>query len=294
MLPTPIAPERSPELSADYETIAAVIEFIQSQRHQQPNLAAIAAHMHLSEGHLQKLFSRWAGVSPKRFLQLLTVEDAKRRLAASRSLLDVSLATGLSSPSRLHDWFVRLEAMTPGEFRAGGKSLAIAYGLHDTRFGCALIATTDRGICHLQFCEPEGQAAAVARLQQQWPQATLHPDPSGTQPISDRLNAALTPPAAPPLSVLVQGTNFQVQVWRALLRLPGGSVTTYQAIAESIGKPQATRAVGTAIGANPVAYFIPCHRVIRRTGALGGYRWGLARKSALLAWEASQQKDSQP
>jgi len=278
----------SPSYAEDYDRIAAAIAFLQAQRQQQPDLAAIARHVHLSEHHFQKLFSRWVGISPKRFLQVLTLEATRHRLQTSRSLLAVALESGLSSPSRLHDLYIRFEAMTPATYREGGKGLDIAYGLHGTRFGTALIATTDRGICNLQFCESDAPNRAHDWLQAQWPQASLHQAPEHTQPISDRLHQALGNRPPQPLSLLVKGTNFQTQVWRALLDLPLGSLATYQDIANRVGNPQAARAVGTAIGANPVGYLIPCHRVIRATGELGGYRWGQLRKTAMLGWEAAQ------
>lgn len=278
----------SSTLSSDYARVAAAIAFIQAHHEQQPDLATVARQVNLSEHHFQKMFSRWAGVSPKRFVQLLTLESTKRRLATTRSLLSVSLEAGLSSSSRLHDLYVHCEAMTPADYRAGGKGLAIAYGLHATRFGTALIAQTERGICNLQFCEPDDAANGVEWLHTQWPQASLKHQPEQTQAIADRLNQSLTTSTAQPISLLVKGTNFQVQVWRALLALPLGSLATYQDIATSLGKPTAARAVGTAIGANPVGYLIPCHRVIRATGEIGGYRWGPLRKTAMLSWEASQ------
>lgn len=280
---------KSPLLnSEDYTRIAKAIEFIQAHRHEQPNLATIAHHIHLSEHHFQKLFSRWAGVSPKRFLQCLTVEYAKRQLEQSRSLLELSLDAGLSSPGRLHELFVSLEAMSPGEYRAEGEGLEIRYGIHATPFGEALIATTPRGVCNLQFLDADEGADAEAWLSQQWSQAHIIHDHTATQLICDRLHQSLATPTNKPLPLLVKGTNFQIQVWRALLSLPLGSIVAYQDIANRIGKPRAVRAVGTALGANPVGYFIPCHRVIRGTGELGGYRWGLARKSTILGWEASQ------
>ncbi|MGF1523960.1 MAG: methylated-DNA--[protein]-cysteine S-methyltransferase [Leptolyngbyaceae cyanobacterium] len=280
---------KSPSLNSDdYARIAKAIQFIRSHRHEQPDLATIANHVHLSENHFQRLFSRWAGVSPKRFLQYLTVEYAKSKLTESRSLLDVSLDAGLSSPGRLHSLFVTLEAMSPGEYRADGEGLVIRYGIHATAFGKVLIATTPKGICNVQFLDAEAFADTRAWLQQRWEQAEVIHDPSTTEAVSDRLNQSLAAPANKPLPLLVKGTNFQIQVWRALLSLPFGSLATYQDIANHIGNPRAVRAVGTAIGVNPVAYFIPCHRVIRSNGELGGYRWGLTRKSTILGWEASQ------
>lgn len=273
----------------DYQSIAAAIAFLQTHYRDQPSLAAVAQHVHLSEAHLQRLFTRWAGISPKRFLQYLTVEYAKSKIAETANLLDLTMAAGLSSPGRLHDLFVSLEAMSPGEYKAGGAGLDIHYGIHPTRFGSALIATTTRGVCNLLFLEETGDAAQAegeALLRQAWPQANLQYDPTATQPVGDRLLNPLSNPQ--PVSLWVKGTNFQVQVWRSLLALPPGSLSTYRQIAQHVGRPTASRAVGNAIGSNPVALLIPCHRVIRESGELGGYRWGLTRKSALLSWEASR------
>ncbi len=273
----------------DYQRIAAAIAFLRAHHADQPDLAAVAQHLHLSEAHVQRLFTRWAGISPKRFLQYLTVEYAKSKIAETANLLDLTMAAGLSSPGRLHDLFVSLEAMSPGEYKAGGAGLEIVYGIHPTRFGQALVAMTTRGVCNLLFLDvPDAAAqdAGEAELRRLWPNATLRYDPTATGPVGDRL---LNPLATPkPISLWVKGTNFQIQVWRSLLQLPPGSLSTYGQIARQIGRPTASRAVGNAIGSNPVALLIPCHRVIRESGELGGYRWGLSRKSALLSWEASQ------
>ena len=278
----------SSTLASDYERVASAIAFIQSHHHQQPDLATIARHVHLNEHHFQKLFTRWAGVSPKRFVQLLTLESTKQRLISTQSLLAVALDSGLSSPSRLHDLYVQFEAMTPADYRNGGAGLVISYGLHPTRFGTALIAQTKRGICSLQFCEPSDLMRDVDWLRQQWPQAELQQQPEQTQLVADHLNQSLKVDTQQPLTVLVKGTNFQTQVWRALLTLPPGCLFTYQEVANRIDRPKAARAVGTAIGANPVGYLIPCHRVIRATGEMGGYRWGSLRKTVMLGWEAAQ------
>jgi AraC family transcriptional regulator of adaptative response/methylated-DNA-[protein]-cysteine methyltransferase len=277
----------SPALDhGDYQRIAAAIEFMRQQQQAQPSLAAIAQHIHLSESHFQRLFSRWAGISPKRFLQALTVESAKAQIAKTPNLLTLSLETGLSSPARLHDLFINLEAMSPAEYRDGGRGLSIRYGVHETPFGLALIATTAKGICNLEFLDDP--APAAARLRALWPQAQLIRDAEATQTVCDRLLQPLGTPPPQPLSLRVKGTNFQIQVWRALLKLPFGRLSTYQSIANDIGRPTASRAVGTAIGKNAIAYLIPCHRVIRTDGHLGGYRWGLSRKSTLLGWETSR------
>ncbi len=268
----------------DYERVARAIEFLRRNAASQPDLTAVARHLHLSEHHFQRLFTRWAGVSPKRFVQYLTVEHAKSRLAATSSLLDLAGAVGLSGPGRLHDLFVTLEALSPGEYKAGGSGLAIRYGVHESPFGTALVAVTARGICGLHFVD--GVADGIARLRQDWPGAELRQDRDGTASIVEQLFSPLSSPPGRPLALLVKGSNFQVKVWRALLELSFGSLATYGHVAGRIGAPGSARAVGTAIGANPIAWLIPCHRVIRESGALGGYRWGTERKAAMLGWEA--------
>jgi AraC family transcriptional regulator of adaptative response/methylated-DNA-[protein]-cysteine methyltransferase len=269
----------------DYERIARAIEYLRCNAANQPDLAAAARHVHLSEHHFQRMFTRWAGVSPKRFVQYLTVEHAKARIAASRGVLDLSGALGLSGPGRLHDLFVTLEALSPGEYRGGGAGLAIRYGVHESPFGAALIAVTTRGICALHFVDGPGDG--LARLRGNWPAAELRRDPDATAPLAERIFRPLTAPPDRALSLLVKGTNFQVKVWRALLELPPGMLATYGDVSARIGAPGSARAVGAAIGANPVAWLIPCHRVIRESGVLGGYRWGAARKAAMLGWEAA-------
>jgi len=270
----------------DYERIARAIDYLRRHAEDQPDLAAAARHVKLSEHHFQRVFTRWAGVSPKRFLQYLTVEHAKSRLATAHGVLDVAGTVGLSGPGRLHDLFVTLEAMTPGEFKAGGAGLAIQYGVHETPFGRSLIAMTARGICDLQFIDDEN--SGIERLRREWPGAELRPNPAATAPVAERLFGPLVSRPGGALALLVKGSNFQVKVWRALLDLPFGSLATYGSIATRIGVPSAARAVGAAVGANPVAWLIPCHRVIRESGALGGYRWGVGRKAAMLGWEAAR------
>lgn len=272
----------------DYHRIAQAIAFMRSHYQSRPDLATIAQQVHLSEYHFQRLFTKWAGISPKRFMQYLTVEYAKSKIAQTKSLLDLTDAVGLSSPGRLHDLFVTLEAMSPGEFKAGGLGLSIRYGIHTTPFGPALIATTPRGICMLHFLEADDVSQAEHHLQHEWPRAEITLDQATTQAVGDRLFdlTSLTPEQ--PLTLFVRGTNFQVHVWRALLKIPVGGLTTYQQIAQLIGRPTAARAVGNAIGRNPIGYLIPCHRVLRESGELGGYRWGRDRKSLMLAWEARQ------
>jgi AraC family transcriptional regulator, regulatory protein of adaptative response / methylated-DNA-[protein]-cysteine methyltransferase len=287
----------------DYIRIESALAFLSDRRQSQPTLADVAEHVGLSEHHLQRVFTRWAGISPKRFLQFQTVESAKSLLRDSRSVLDTTYSTGLSSGGRLHDLFVALEAVTPGEFKSGGGGLTIRTGFHDSPFGECLIAVTERGICGLSFVVNGDRAAAMAELERHWPGATFVEDQRGTRTTVQRVFAAwdgggwhasgndngrVTPT---PLSVLVRGTNFQVRVWEALLRIPPGSVATYEDVASILGRSGATRAVGSAIARNPVAYLIPCHRVIRKTGAFGEYHWGATRKVALLMCEAPGTRD---
>jgi AraC family transcriptional regulator, regulatory protein of adaptative response / methylated-DNA-[protein]-cysteine methyltransferase len=274
--------------SEDYHRIAQAIAFMRHHHLSQPDLATVAQSVHLSEYHFQRLFTRWAGISPKRFLQYLTIEYAKAKISQTKSLLDLTAEVGLSSPGRLHDLFVNLEAMSPGEFKADGAGLQICYGIHETPFGKALFATTPRGICNLQFLEGMAAIEAERLLNAEWPQAEICHDPSATQAIPERIFSRTHASDGPGLTLFVKGSNFQIQVWRALLSLPFGSITTYQGLAERMGRPTAARAVGNALGNNPVAYLIPCHRVIRESGEVGGYRWGLERKTAMLGWEASQ------
>jgi len=272
--------------SRDYERIGRAIAYLRRHAAEQPDLAAAARHVNLSEHHFQRLFTRWAGVSPKRFVQYLTVEHAKSRLVSAGSVLDLAGTVGLSGPGRLHDLFVTLEAMSPGEYRAGGSGLAIRYGVHESPFGPALLAMTERGVCGLRFVEGDREGAAW--LRRNWPEADLRHDEAGTAPVVERIFQPLAAGTARPLALLVKGSNFQVKVWRALLELPLGSLTSYGQIAARIGAPGSARAVGGAVGANPIAWLIPCHRVIRETGLLGGYRWGPDRKAAMLGWEAAR------
>ncbi|MCC6472362.1 MAG: bifunctional helix-turn-helix domain-containing protein/methylated-DNA--[protein]-cysteine S-methyltransferase [Burkholderiales bacterium] len=272
--------------SRDYRRIARAIAWLREHAAEQPDLAAAARALHLSEHHFQRLFTRWAGVSPKRFVQLLTLEWAKARLEGSPSLFDLSADAGLSGSGRLHDLFVALEAASPGEVRSGGAGLEIHHGLHDSPFGPVRIAASARGVCSVQF--PTASNEGLAALRRQWPAAKLIHDPAATAALAHRMFGAIAEQPGRPLALVVKGTNFQVQVWRALLELSPGALTTYGRIAARIGAPRAARAVGAAVGANPIAWLIPCHRVIRESGALGGYHWGVERKTAMLAWEAAR------
>ena len=274
---------------SDYDRIAEAISYIAGRVHNQPGLEEVAAHVHLSPFHFQRLFSRWAGVTPKRFLQVLTVERAKQLLNESKPLLEISDSLGLSSGSRLYDHFVQLEAATPGEFKKGGRGLTIEFAVHDTPFGEAFIATTPRGICSFAFGGHADVDNQLADLYKKWPSATLNENPDRTQDVVQAMFDTRKKPDQP-LSLHVQGTNFQISVWKALLRIPPASVTSYSRLASAIGRPGSARAVGLAVGANPVAFLIPCHRVIRQSGGLGGYHWGETRKQAILAWEAARQE----
>lgn len=272
--------------SRDYERIARAIEFIRGHAEQQPTLAEIAAAVNISEFHLQRLFTNWAGLSPKRFLQVLTVEHAKKLLQQSTDLLSTSHEVGLSGSSRLHDLFVTLEAVSPGEYKTRGQGIEIRYGFHPTPLGECMIGQTDRGICCLEFVTGGNPLEKLEHLRKNWKNAVLREAPAETALSVERIFTR-NPPDRASLNVLVKGTNFQVKVWNALLRIPAGQITSYSAIAEWIGHPRATRAVGTAVGANPVAYLIPCHRVLRGDGSLGGYHWGLTRKCACLIRESA-------
>jgi len=271
----------------DYDRIAAAINFIADHVEDQPSLQEVAAHVHLSPFHFQRLFSRWAGVTPKRFLQVLTVERAKAMLGEANSLLDTAYALGLSSGSRLHDHFIHLEGMTPGEFKRRGQSVTIDYAVHDTPFGRAFIGITDRGVCRFAFLEQEGIREQLAAMAQQWPAATLNDNSESTAGVVRAMFEGSGNPDRP-LSLHVGGTNFQINVWKALLCIPPAKVVSYSHIAQAMGRPASARAVGRAVGANPVAFLIPCHRIIRQNGELGGYRWGLERKRVIQTWEVAR------
>lgn len=275
------------ELSEDYGRIEAAIRYLEQNFQNQPTLADIATHVGLSEYHFQRLFSRWAGTSPKRFLQFLTIQHAKKLLAESQTILDATYEAGLSSPSRLHDLFVTHEAITPGEFKQKGAGLTIQYGFHDSPFGECLIALTERGICGLQFVADNNREAALAELKASWPQAEFVADEGATRPFINPIFNLSDVEERPSLPLYLKGTNFQIQVWQALLKIPVGTAVSYGTVAQMIGNPKASRAVGTATGSNPIGYLIPCHRVIRQAGGLGDYRWGSSRKKAILGWESA-------
>ena len=276
------------QASLDYQRIERAIRYLQSHFLEQPDLATVARAAHLSEYHFQRLFSRWAGISPKRFLQFLTLEHAKRQLAESKAVLTAALDSGLSGPGRLHDLFVAVEAVTPGEFKSRGAGIQIEYGFHPTRFGPCLLGLTARGICWLSFVSDTGKRAALRDLKSHWAGATFAEQPDTTGPVARLIFPGLEARQKSPLSLLLMGTNFQIKVWRALLEIPAGAVVPYEAIGARIGASRAARAIGSAVGQNAVAYLIPCHRVIRKSGVTGGYRWGGVRKQAMLVWEAAR------
>ena len=275
-------------MNEDYRRIEKAIRYLEGHVYDQPGLEEVAEHIHLSPYHFQRLFTRWAGVSPKRFLQFLSLEHAKRLLKSSTQL-DAAYQTGLSSPSRLHDLFVAVDAVTPGQYKAMGAGLEIVYGVHPSPFGNCLLAVTGRGLCGLYFVdEARSREIALQDLRRRWPRARFLEDRVRTAAMNRRIFGSPAEQKDAPIPLLLKGTNFQIKVWEALLRIPPGSVTSYHRLAATIGKPAASRAVGSAVGANPIAYLIPCHRVILSTGAFGNYRYGATRKRAILGWEQAQ------
>ena len=279
-----MTPNETIEDSLHYQLIEQAIQYIEANVNRQPELDEIASAVGLSEYHFQRLFTSWTGISPKRFIQFLTKEHAKELLSQSENLLDTTHQVGLSSLGRLHDLFVTTEAVTPGEYKSGGAGLTIQYGIHPTPFGKCLIAATERGICNLSFINTS-ESQAIDNLVADWKQAKMIEDYKSTAPLVTRIFSDLE--TGSPLKIHLRGTNFQIKVWEALLNIPSGAVTTYEHIAKQIGNPAALRAVGTAVGHNPIAYLIPCHRVIRKSGEFGNYLYGTARKKIILAKEFS-------
>jgi len=275
-------------VTTDYDRIAGAIRYLEAHWRDQPSLADVARHVGLSESHFQRLFTRWVGISPKRFLQQATAQFARSLLREHRAALPTTLDAGLSNPSRLHELIVHAEAMTPGQVRRGGDGVEIAWGFHESPLGTALVAVTPLGICSIQFADSAADRRAVVdRLRAEWPAATLVESTARTRKAARQALGALGAPSGP-LAVHVRGTNFQLKVWTALLGIAPGCVTTYEEIAAAIGQPAAARAVGSAVGRNPVSLLIPCHRVIRKSGGLGGYAWGLERKEMILRAEDSR------
>lgn len=273
------------QASLDYQRIEDAINYLETNYQHQPSLGEIAASLNMSEYHFQRLFSRWVGISPKRFLQYLTKEHAKELLGNSANLLETAYETGLSGPGRLHDLFVNCEGVTPGEFKTQGAGLTITYGYHPTQFGDCLLATTERGICNLIFIQEGDRQTAFAILKHDWKKASFEENPSRTSPLMEQILELSSEGKASPLTLYLHGTNFQIKVWEALLKIPVGSVVAYQDLAYYIGRPTAARAVSNAVAHNPIPFLIPCHRVIRKAGEFGGYRYGSARKKAMLGWE---------
>jgi AraC family transcriptional regulator of adaptative response/methylated-DNA-[protein]-cysteine methyltransferase len=271
----------------DYERIAQVIRFLDARHVEQPDLTTLAGRAGLSPFHFHRLFARWAGVTPKDFLQCLTLAHAKALLCGGENILDAALESGLSGPGRLHDLCVNLAAATPGEMKSGGAGWTIAFGFADSPFGKCLLAESPRGICHLSFVE--NTKAALIGLQEDWPNAKFKRDEATTTKLAARIfTRAENAPAQPALRAFVRGTPFQLRVWRALIQIRPGAVTSYGRLANAIHRPSAARAVGSAVAKNPLAYLIPCHRVIRETGVTGEYHWGPVRKRAIIAWESSK------
>jgi AraC family transcriptional regulator of adaptative response/methylated-DNA-[protein]-cysteine methyltransferase len=273
---------------SDYSRVEQAIRYLEAHVREQPGLAELAGQVGLSEFHFQRLFHRWAGVTPKAFLQCLTLARAKALLADSRSLMETSLELGLSGTGRLHDLFLGLEAMTPGEFKRGGEGLTLPWGIHATPFGEALFALAPRGLCGLSFLDGASRTEAVASFQERWPGARLVEDSRQTEAYADEVVARMQGAPTRPLALVLKGSPFQIKVWEGLLAIPEGGVASYQDLAQRIGAPGASRAVGTALSLNPIGYLIPCHRVIRATGAVGEYRWGATRKQALLGVEGAR------
>jgi AraC family transcriptional regulator of adaptative response/methylated-DNA-[protein]-cysteine methyltransferase len=276
------------QLSEDYQRIEDAIQFLELNYKRHPALKEVADSVNLSEYHFQRLFVRWVGISPKRFLQYLTKENAKRLLEESKSILDVTYETGLSSPGRLHDLFITCEAVTPGEYKNQGQDLTIRYGFHPTPFGECLLAYTKRGICNLIFVSHHDCMGALNNLSNRWLKATLMEDTDATQTLVNQMFSQYIGNGLPRLRLFLNGTNFQIKVWEALLNVPPGYVMSYEDIAFLVSAPKASQAVGNAITNNPIPVIIPCHRVIRKSGEFGNYRYGTARKKALLGWEMAQ------
>jgi len=284
--------ESSP-VDTDYGKVEKAIYYIEENTEQQPSLEKVSAHVGLSPYHFQRVFKKWTGVSPKRFLQFLTVENAKDLLDRSASVLDTSYDVGLSGPGRLHDLFVSVESVTPGQFKSGGTGVKLEYGFHQTPFGRALIAIAADGLTDIEFVQDEGEGKAVHDLEKKWPAADLVENPDATGKIAKRIFGGLVRSAGDsPIKVWLRGTNFQIKVWQALLKIPEGTIVSYSDVAKSIGRPDAVRAVANAVGSNPISWLIPCHRVLRNSGAIGGYGGGIARKKIMLAREIGGKADS--
>lgn len=272
----------------DYEIVRRVVEKISIDYRDQPSLEELAAEVGETPTGLQKLFTRWAGLSPKAFLQAVTIDHARRLLDSGMPLLEASFELGMSGPGRLHDLFVTHEALSPGEYKSRGAGLVLRYGFHISPFGIALVMVTERGLAGLAFCDAGGERAALEDMTGRWPNAHFIEDMGATQPYAARIFERARWDSEQPLRVVLIGTDFQVRVWEALLKIPMGKAKSYSSIAAELGQPSASRAVGAAVGANPLSFVVPCHRAMGKSGALTGYHWGLTRKRAMLGWEAGQ------
>jgi AraC family transcriptional regulator of adaptative response/methylated-DNA-[protein]-cysteine methyltransferase len=272
--------------AADYEVVRRAIAFISGHWQRQPEIESIADAAGVGTTDLHHIFRRWAGLTPKAFLQAVTLDHARRLLRDSASVLDASYAVGLSGPGRLHDLFVTHEAMSPGEWKAGGAGLTLTYGFHPSPFGIALVMTTPRGLAGLAFADPGEQPHALADMQRRWPRATYVEGTAVTAPFARRIFDPTLWRPEQPLRVVLIGTDWEIRVWETLLKVPMGRATTYSSIAAKLGTAKAARAVGAAVGKNPISFVVPCHRVIGRSGDITGYHWGLTRKRAMLGWEA--------
>jgi AraC family transcriptional regulator, regulatory protein of adaptative response / methylated-DNA-[protein]-cysteine methyltransferase len=273
---------------SDYDIVRRVIEFVTENWREQPSLEAIARHVGMEPTRLHKLFSRWAGISPKAFLQAVTLDHARRLLEQSATVLDTAYEVGLSGPSRLHDLFVTHEAVTPGAYRARGEGLTIRYGIHDSPFGTALLMATDRGLAGLAFCDAGCEAEALADMGRRWPRAALIEDGAATAALARRVFDPAEWSPERPLRIVMIGSDFEIRVWETLMAIPLGGAATYADVARRLDRPNAARAVGAAVGRNPLAFVVPCHRVLGSGGSLTGYHWGLTRKRAMLGWEAAR------
>jgi AraC family transcriptional regulator of adaptative response/methylated-DNA-[protein]-cysteine methyltransferase len=272
--------------AGDYDVVRQVIEFLTENWRDQPSLEEVAARVRMEPTRLQKVFTRWAGLSPKAFLQAITLDHARALLEQSATVLDTTYEVGLSGPGRLHDLFVTHEAVTPGIYRARGEGLVVRYGFHPSPFGTALVMATEYGLAGLAFADDGGETATLADMMRRWPKAAYVEDAAATAPFARRIFDPRQWNRDRPLSIVLIGSDFEIRVWEALLKVPLGRATTYSDVARHIERPKAARAVGAAVGRNPISFVVPCHRVLGRSGSLTGYHWGLTRKRAILGWEA--------
>ncbi|MCA0431652.1 MAG: bifunctional helix-turn-helix domain-containing protein/methylated-DNA--[protein]-cysteine S-methyltransferase [Proteobacteria bacterium] len=280
--------ETSTSQLEDYARVRDMLAYLTEHWREQPSLEVLAARAHMTPDGLQRLFSRWAGLTPKMFLQAITLDNARTMLKDSASILDTALDVGLSGPGRLHDLFVTHEGMSPGQWKLKGEGLTISYGFHPSPFGLALVMVTEFGLCGLGFADSGGEAAALTDMRSRWPNAQYKEDSALTAPYAAQIFAAERWKANAPLRITFIGTDFEIRVWETLLKIPLGKATTYGDIAQAIGKPKAARAVGAAVGKNPISFVVPCHRVLGKSGDMTGYHWGLTRKRAILGWETGQ------